>query len=56
MQPCAADYALFHHSKMAVSHMNSSTPDHHQVQASYTSYAWLLLVQSPVHLDLDDFG
>jgi hypothetical protein len=47
---------LFYHSEMAVSHFNGFRSDHCKALASYTSYAWLLLVQLQLHLDLDDFG
>jgi hypothetical protein len=47
---------LFCHSETAVSHLNGPRHDCRQVQAPNNSYAWLLLVQLHVQLDLHGFG
>jgi hypothetical protein len=43
---------LFNHSETAVSHLNGRTPDRREVQASYISYAWILLANC-THIVLD---
>jgi hypothetical protein len=42
---------LFYYSETAVGHLNGRMPDRYQVEDPYASYARLLLVQLPVHLD-----
>jgi hypothetical protein len=47
---------LYNFSETAVSQLNGRRPDRRQVQASYTSYAWLLLIQCHVHSDSRGLG
>jgi hypothetical protein len=48
--------ALTHFTTRNGSHLNGSRPEHRQDEASYASYAWLLILQLHVHLNLHDFG
>jgi hypothetical protein len=54
MQASAADYALFYHPETAISHLTGRRPDHHQIKHRNACFAWLILVQLHMHLDLGD--
>jgi hypothetical protein len=56
MQVAAADYVVTHFANRNDNHLSGSRPDHRQVQASYASYTWILIVQLHVRLNLDNFG
>jgi hypothetical protein len=47
---------LCNYSETAVSQLNGRRSHRRHVEASYTSYAWLLLVQYHIHLDLRGLG